>query len=404
MNLMLEYRDASGIRQIPLTPGRALKIGRGTASDTQIPDPALSRVHCEVLSQEGKVHLRDLGSTAGTFVAEQRIEQAVLAPGDRFRAGNTHFTVSSTSPLDSPTLAHASTKRPTQRLASEIRQAGSLGPYQIEELVNATGANLVFRARAAEQGETVAIKVLPCGAADEEEQARFVRAMRTLQAIRDPRLTRLYHAKRLREYCWVAMEWFEAGSLADRLERVGIHNRLDWRDAWRVTRCIAQSLCVLEKNGLVHRNIRPTNIMYRKSDDSWVLSDLIVLKSIAAQEHQDVTRLVFLPSNLAYTAPERLRGDTGDEHSLLSDIYSLGAVLTEILSGEPPFGKGDLRSILARMQQPRHRVEPAAQLGLNELFIDLVNRMTDPDPARRPQTGLDLWREVERIGGMAGLR
>ena len=261
----------------------------------------------------------------------------------------------------------------------------------------------MFRSQDPESGQAVAVKVLPTAAASEEDEARFLRAMKMLQAIRASSLVSLYRAGRRKNYCWVAMEWFSSGSIEDRTLSHGIAGRLDWKDAWRVAYCIAQSLEVLERHGIVHRNIRPTNILYRSAEDSWVLSDLVVAKAEDVQQNAMVTQHVYLPSKLAYTAPERLLGNESDTHSLVSDIYSLGAVLTEMLSGDPPYGHGELKDILPRLRREPQVVTAKMQLGMNELIIDLVNRMANPDPASRFSTARDLWEEVKRVGRLTGM-
>ena len=115
-----------------------------------------------------------------------------------------------------------------------------------------------------------------------------------------------------------------------------------------------------------------------------------------------VTRQIYLPNDLAYTAPERLNGTEENGNSLQSDIYSLGAVITELLVGEPPFGHGELRELLPRLKNPRNKVSVEKQIGMNDLFVDLINSLTEPDPRKRFPTAYKLWQEVERVGKFAG--
>ena len=407
MTWFIEYTDPAGEKKrLRIDEGTALKIGRGSTSDTKIEDVAMSRVHCELALISGVPTLIDLGSSSGTLVDRKKIaDPKELSSGHVFQAGNTRFKVVSDSPLDAPTqmLAARTPVNALSKLAGKLLSKKTFDRFILKKLVNSSGRNLVFMAEDTEIEITVAIKVLPTDETSEEDEARFKRAMGILQEVRDPCLVKLLRAGRKRNYCWVAMEWLNGGSLEDRIQKYGINGCLEWKDAWRVAHCIAQSLYVLEREGIVHRNLKPTNILFNDSKNVFVLSDLVVAKAEDTSNSKLVTRQVFLPSDLAYTAPERLLGNEANAATLQSDIYSLGAVLTKLLTGEPPYGHGDLRDMLPRLKEKRRRVERQGQIGINELFVDLVNGMTEPDQRKRFDTPLKLWHEVERVGKLAGL-
>lgn len=400
----VEFKHADAERQrIRIDEGKPIRIGRGSDSDTRIPDAALSRLHCEIMIQGHQLVVNDLGSSVGTFVGQEKIQSQALESGQTFRAGNTRFTVISESAMEAPTRMAGSPVAGQAAIIEKLQQRGRLDRFESLELINRSGRNLVYKGTERESGKVVAIKVIPTAGADSEDEARFVRAMETFQKMRDRTLVKMMRAGRKSQFCWVAMEWFDKGSIADRAAKQGINNCLDWKDVWQVAKCISHSLAVLEQAGIVHRSIRPTNILFRDSDKSWVLSDLVVAKAERESSNKAVTQQYFLPTDLAYTAPERLRGADSNEHSLAADIYSLGAVLTELLIGEPPFGRGDLMDILPRLDSPRKIVTRDAALGLNELVADLVNRMTEPDPRSRITSASKLQAEVERVGKLAGM-
>lgn len=405
MPCFLEYSHSEiGQKRIELSDGASIKIGRGTDSDTRIPDPSLSRTHCQVTLAGDKIKLEDLGSSAGTFLGSDKITSAELSSGQIFQAGNTSFRFVVESDLDAPTRMADTHQTHLAAIAAELDSAKTLDRFELKSRANATGRNLVYLAKDPESGKKRAIKILPTSSSSEEDEARFMRAMRMLQEVRNPNLVKLYRAGRKPGYCWVAMEWFEEGSIADKAEKHGINNCLDWKDVYRVAVCISRSLAVLEENSIVHRSIRPTNILYRKEDDLWVLSDLVVAKAEDSSDQKMVTQQTFLPSDLAYTAPERLLGRDSNEHSLESDIYSLGAVLTELLTGTPPYGRGGLREILPRLREPRNLVTRESQFGLNEMFADFVNKLTEPDPTLRVNSAKSLKSDIERVGMLCGMR
>ncbi|MEZ6136554.1 MAG: FHA domain-containing serine/threonine-protein kinase [Pirellulaceae bacterium] len=405
MTWFIEYTtgDSKQAVRLDLPTEKVMKIGRGSASDTKIQDATLSRIHCEVELVQGMPLLRDLGSTGGTLVAGRRIAEQVLHSGQSFKAGNTKFVVTSDSPLDAPTLQPRGRRGMSlQGLIERFEAKPSIDRFEIKKLVNRGGKSLVYRAVDSTSGDEVALKVIPTPSGSEEDKARFMRAMKMLQELRDPYLVKLLRAGRTTNYCWVAMEWLKDGSIADRVERQGIGGCLDWRDAWQIAVCISQSLHILERHGIVHRNIRPTNILHRGANNTWLLSDLVVAKADASSD-ASVTQQFFLPHDVAYTAPERLLGKEDNAHSLQADIYSLGAVLTETLTGEPPYGHGDLLELQSQIRQPRKLVTRAAQIGVNELFVDFVNRLTEPDPAKRMRSATELWQQAERVGKLSGL-
>lgn len=405
MSWYVEFKNPeAGSQKVELQAGEVYKIGRGSDSHSRIPDPALSRVHCELVIEDGQFVLTDLGSKVGTFVDSQRVHRQQLNSGQSFQAGNTTFRVISESDLDAPTqMAGLQTDLPdAQKLAEQLAEKGKIERFPLLELVNEGGRNMVYRSEDPESGKAIAIKVLPTGESTAEDEARFIRAMKMLREIRDPSLVKLYRAGKRENYCWVTMEWFATGSIADRTLSHGIGGRLDWKDAWRVAYFIARSLEVLERHSISHRNIRPTNILYRESDDSWVLSDLVVAKAEDVSQNNMVTQHVFLPSNLAYTAPERLLGNEASGSPVASDVYSLGAVLTEMLAGEPPYGHGELKDILPRLRSGPQQVK--SQFGMNEMLVDLANRMASTDPAARFATAKELWEEVQRVGRLTGMK
>jgi serine/threonine protein kinase len=348
--------------------------------------------------------LTDLESKAGTYVDQKRVHQHAFTSSGVFQAGNTQFHLVYESDLDAPTrMADDHSAPDVQSLIKQLHQKGSIDKYPLEKIINDGGRNLVFTTTDPESKKKRALKIIPTAAAGNEDQERFMRAMKMLQAVRNPSLVKLYKAGRRENFCWVLMEYFPKGSIDDRRDSHGIDGRLDWKDAWRVAYCISKSLEVLESNGISHRYIRPTNILYRESEDSWVLSDLVVAKAEDVSQTSAVTQHVFLPSNLAYTAPERLTGDSSIA-PIVSDIYSLGAVLTEMLAGQPPFGYGQLKDILPRLREEPKRVTRDAQMGMNEMLMDLANRMAAPNAGDRYSTARELWDDVCRVGKLTGMK
>ncbi|MCA9191049.1 MAG: protein kinase [Planctomycetales bacterium] len=406
MTWVLECSLSDGqTRRLPIADGQTIKIGRGTNSDTQIPDPALSRLHCELSVHGERFTLKDNNSSSGTFVSSDRIQECSLQVGQSFRAGNTLFHILGHSQLDEPTRlsAHLGHAKRLRSLAKELESAGELDRYRLLDALDEGGQNLVFKAEEIEGNREVAIKIFPDDHSTLEDDERFMRAMKSVQQLNAPEIIRLYRAGKKKDFFWVAMRWCPEGSLRDRVASLGIGGRLDWKDVWGIAVAISKSLVVLQKHGIVHRNVRPSNILRCPKHRCFVLSDLVAAKPASEEQRATVTGEIYLPSDLSYTAPERLLGTEGDIPSAKADIYSLGAVLAELLNGQPPFGRGSLGELLVKMRAGSAQIERHGQMGVNERFVDLVGRMTNPDPKHRPQTATELLSEIERIAKFSNL-
>ncbi len=172
----------------------------------------------------------------------------------------------------------------------------------------ATGT--VFRATAAKDGQTVALKVLqPEFSKNEEEMQRFVRAMKTVLALRHPNLVALYGAGKTGPYCWVAMGYVEGESMTQVIQRIGVAGMLDWRYGCRVAVHIGRALEYAHGQSVIHRNVTPQNILLRTADKTAKLGDLMLAKALEGALAQQITRPGELVGDVGYMAPQRRAGE-----------------------------------------------------------------------------------------------
>lgn len=387
-------------RTFPLADGQTLIIGRGQTNDTHLGDPHVSRVHCQVEVDGGAVVLIDRGGAGGTLVKGREIEKHQLQPGDVVQIGQTELRFLLDGAGSDTTVVGPGISKPKPRPAvTPLRNlAGeSIGVYQIEQVIAKGASGMVCRAHDTEHDRTVALKVLdPDFSGDEENMRRFVRAMKTMLPIRHENIVSIYAAGKNGPYCWVAMEYVEGENLAEVIDRIGAVGQLDWKDAFRVAVHIARALQEAYEHKIIHRNITPTNIVQRTSDKVTKLCDLMLAKALEGTQAKQVTQPGELVGDVAYMAPERTRGQSKVDGR--SDIYGLGATVYALLTARPPFEGHSLPELISKIRQTEAVKPKQYQLGIPDLFEDLVLRMLAKRPEDRYQTAEELLADLLRVG------
>ena len=181
----------------------------------------------------------------------------------------------------------------------------------------------------------VVLKVVSKAVNSEAEQIRFKREFETLQRMQDPCVAHVYDYGETEEFAYLALEHFPAGSLKDRLR-----GPLGRRQAVEYLRRIAQALQRVHELNVVHRDLKPSNIMLR-SDDTIALIDFGIVKELG--EGAGLTLHGELRGSPYYMSPEQASGTDID---CRSDIYSLGVVFYEMLTGQKPYVGSDLMEVL----------------------------------------------------------
>ena len=398
-------------RKFELSESSKLIVGRGSASDTKINDPRVSRVHCEVTLESGRATLTAVSSTRQTFVDGNAIERHQLSPGDVFRIGDTMIRLDEgLLSLDQPTLTNraidpTATAKPftpatppaAQRLVGE-----TFGNYRLDSLVAQGRTGLVFRATDSTNDSQVAVKILlPNVSSSEEQRDRFVRAMRTMLPLKHPNIVRLFHAGKKGKFCWIAMELIDGESMREVIQCLGVQNMLDWRKVWDVGIDITRALEYAGEQRIVHRNLGPANILCRKADQTYLLSDLMQAKATEGSHAFDVTAPGQIVGDLAYMSPERTKSNVGLDAR--SDIYELGATLYALLAGRAPF---EANSQVEHIELIRNQLPPSPkefQFAVHEPFADIVMNMLEKQPQDRYGSAKELLKELTRVGKFAGL-
>jgi len=381
---------------------QALVIGRGEQSDTQINDPSVSRVHCEVRVEANQIFLVDKGSSSGTIVDGQSVDETTLRKGSLVRIGDTEIRVAGPDDEAVTQVVPSAAEVPVSSHSLPQLVGSELGPYVLEEIIGSGNSGMVFRGSDREKGRVAAIKVLsPSYTSNDEQRQRFVRAMKTMLPVRSDRIIRLFNAGKTGAYCWAAMEFIEGENLAEEIERIGIEGMLDWRKVWRVAVDIGQALNDAYSSKIIHRNVTPMNIIRRKSDETCLLGDLMLAKALEGTLAQQVTQPGQIIGDIPYLAPERTRSDaTVDTRS---DMYGLGATCYALLTGTPPISGDGLTELVTNVRSEVPKPPKTYQLAVDDLFQDVVMQLLAKDPDDRFATPAELLKELLKIGKFSNL-
>ncbi|XZE52255.1 protein kinase domain-containing protein [Planctomycetaceae bacterium SH139] len=388
-------------RSFPLVDGETLTIGRGQASNTQINDPRMSRVHCRVTVDGGKTKLSDAGSTGGTFVGQMQIAEHELKSGETFRVGDSEFRyvldgIQNEATITGGTAFGRPKPKPKARQLKDLI-GETFGDYRLESIITLGNSGMVFRGTDVNLERPVAVKVLaPDLANSDEQKERFVRAMMAMLPIKHPNIVRLHNAGKKGPFCWAAMEYIDGESMTSVIDRIGIEGMLDWRAVWRVAVHIARALNEAAENNIIHRNVTPANILRRESDKVCLLGDLVLAKALEGTLAKQVTQPGQLIGDIPYMSPERTRDGAAADHR--SDLYGLGATLYALLTGRPPFESNSLPQLIQQVRNVQPTPPKEFQLSIADKFQDIVMQLLAKRPEDRYRTPRDLLKDLERVG------
>jgi len=272
--------------------------------------------------------------------------------------------------------------------------ARKLGKFEILERLGRGGMAEVYRARQPSLDRFVAIKVLhPFLADDPEFTARFEREARNIARLKHPNIVQVhdFETDLETETYYMVMELIDGPTLKDVLERLNSRaEHMDVRDALRITRDAASALAYAHSLSMVHRDVKPANLMLDRGHRV-VLTDFGIARIMSSSQLTSGTAMVGTP---AYMAPEQGLGDAGDERS---DLYSLGAILYQMVTGRLPYdGETPLSVVLKHLNDPI----PSARTVNKDVpaSVDtLIQRLMAKDPTERYQTANELILDIERI-------
>jgi len=295
------------------------------------------------------------------------------------------FAQHTPSPRDPPA--------PASRPATASLPQTQLGRYRLLAPLGAGGMGEVYLAHDPALDRRVALKLLsPRLTGDPHWLRRFVREARAASALNHPNVLTIHEVGEVDGVHFIASEFVEGETLRRRLE----HGALTTDDAVEIAAQIASGLGEAHTHGIVHRDVKPENVMLRK--DGYVkvldfgLAKVVGLVPDASGRRPTVPGMLI--GTMSYMSPEQARGLEVDARS---DLFSLGIVLYEMLTGRLPFaGQTPIDVLVALLDR---EPAPAAQLvpGLDDELARILERTLAKEPAARPQSARELHDELRRL-------
>ena len=231
--------------------------------------------------------------------------------------------------------------RPSEAIRARLER-GLVGRYEALVEIGHGGMAIVFRAQDVRHGRTVALKVLRPELSAELSAERFLLEIAVEARLNHPNVLTLLDSGQVDDLLYYVASWAEEGSLRDRLVASG---PLELSEALRVATQVGEALAHAHSHGIVHRDVKPENILFRSGHA--MLADFGIAR-VAADPRLSLTTEGLAIGTAHYMSPEQALGST--EVDARTDQYALGCVLYEMLSGDPPFSGRSLRVVLARHQ------------------------------------------------------
>jgi len=276
----------------------------------------------------------------------------------------------------------------SEKAARPAETLGELGDYQLLEVVGRGGQGVVFRARQKSLNRTVALKMIGLGSwATEAHLKRFRREAEAAASLEHPGIVPIYEVGEGDGSCYFSMRFVEGGQLDQVIKR----KPTSIRQAAELISKIARTVHFAHEHGILHRDIKPGNILLDAKGEP-LLTDFGLARLVEAES--TVTRTKEVMGTPSYVAPEQATGNNLAVSSA-TDVYGLGAVLYQLLTGHPPFAGGTTYETIKLVldtepRQPRS-LNPKVDRDLSTICLKCLEK----DPKRRYASALALAEDLE---------
>ncbi len=286
---------------------------------------------------------------------------------------------------------------------SDIRQTldrDLSSSYTIERELHGGGMSRVFLAQDLALNRQIVLKILSPEVAADVSAERFRREIQLAAKLQHPYIVPLLSAGDIAGTPFFTMPYIEGESLSARLAREG---ELPIDEAVLILKEVAAALSYAHKHGVVHRDIKPHNVML--TDDFAVVTDFGVAKALTASTGVDqpgnVTTRGVAIGTPTYMAPEQAAADPGVDHR--ADIYAFGVMAYEMLTGSPPFTRSSAQAMLAAHASDKPELIERRRPSVPPALANLVRRCLEKRPADRPQTASEIVQVLDTIPAARGL-
>ncbi len=269
------------------------------------------------------------------------------------------------------------------------------GRYELQRVVGKGGMAVVYRAMDVLNNMPVAVKMLnPEYLGNPEICQRFRNESRAIAMLKHKNIVKVFDVSDSSDCLYIVMEYINGITLKDYIEQQRV---LTWKETVHFTSQILRALKHAHSKGIVHRDIKPQNIMLMENGDIKVTD--FGIASVSGYDPATVGNQAI--GSVHYISPEQARGSRTDERA---DLYSLGVMMYEMLTGRVPFDGGDAVSVAVMHLQadPRNprQVNPAIPEGLEEITMQAMQK----DPDRRYQTASDMLMDIDDFKHDPGIK
>jgi serine/threonine-protein kinase len=270
-------------------------------------------------------------------------------------------------------------------------QAALAGRYTIERELGRGGMATVWLARDVKHGRPVALKVLHPELAATLGPERFLREIQLTAQLQHPHILPVYDSGDAAGQLWYTMPYVEGESLRERLQ-LQREKQLPLDDTLRIVRELAEALAYAHAHGVIHRDIKPENILL--SAGQALVADFGIARAVGGATLERLTETGLVVGTPAYMSPEQASGDPSLDQR--ADLYALGVVAYEMLTGRPPFGARSRQAVVAahlvEAPEPLANRRPDAPAALARLVMRLLAKA----PGDRPQSAEEVVQELVR--------
>jgi len=279
-----------------------------------------------------------------------------------------------------------------------LKPGGKFGDYTVVKLLGAGGMGAVYLIRGDSSGNEFAVKILDPAMekSDPEFKQRFIFEAELAMSIRHENLIQVFDVGRDPEtgYGYILMEYVPGGTVRDRLTKWGA---LSVEESGDIVSRVARALAAVAAHNVVHRDVKPDNIMFTADGVTPKLADLGIARLANEKtRHTAITENGFIIGSPAYMSPEQM--ENAHLADIRADIHALGVTFWEMLAGRRPYEGEDALAIVARAMKGEaipdvRRFRSDVPAGI----ADLIARMTRPNVAERIQTPLEVAEELDKL-------
>jgi len=259
---------------------------------------------------------------------------------------------------------------------------GMLGPYEVIEMIGRGGMGVVLRAHDPKLNRVVAIKVLaPEFAANPTARKRFLREAQAAAAVSHPHVVSIHAVDQCERTPYLVMECIDGPSLREKIEGAGYLKR---EEILRIGSQIAAGLAAAHRQGLIHRDVKPGNILLENGVERVKITDFGLARAV---DDVSITRTGDVAGTPLFMSPEQAQGKPLDHRS---DLFSLGCVLYAMCTGRAPFRAETTVAVLRRVCDDTPRPIREVTPEIPESLVAIVDRLLAKDPDERFQTAQEV--------------